>query len=74
VDEAGLQECISKLGDASIDGAPGPVLADLSNDNRRLLGAIVPKEGHWWFYKMLGDAAVVNAEHDAFVQFVKSQP
>ena len=38
------------------------------------LGAIVPKEGHWWFYKMLGDAATVNAEHDAFVQFVKSQP
>lgn len=74
VDEAGLQECVTQLGGASIDGAPGPVLADFSNDNRRLLGAIVPREGHWYFYKMLGDAAVVNAEHDAFVQFVESQP
>jgi hypothetical protein len=73
-DEAGLQECVTPLGAATIDGAPGPVLADLSNDNRRMLGAIVPREGHWWFYKMLGDAPVVNAEHDTFVQFVKSQP
>ena len=74
VDEAGLQECTTNLGGATIDGAPGAVLADLSNENRRLLGAIVPREGKWWFYKMIGDASVVNAEHDAFVQFVKSQP
>jgi len=74
VDESGLQECVTTLGGAHIDGAPGPVLADLSKDNRRLLGAIVPREGQWWFYKMVGDAAVVNAEHDTFVQFVKSQP
>ncbi|HSI11598.1 MAG TPA: hypothetical protein VK961_06115 [Chthoniobacter sp.] len=73
VDENGLQECITSLG-SGIDGAPGPVLADLSKDNRRLLGAIVPREGKWWFYKMFGDASVVNAEHDTFVQFVKSQP
>ena len=74
VDEAGLQECVTNLGDAAIDGAPGPVLVDLSKDTRRLLGAIVPREGRWWFYKMVGDAPVVNAEHDTFVQFVKSQP
>ncbi|MEP6673041.1 MAG: hypothetical protein ABJF10_28025 [Chthoniobacter sp.] len=74
VDEAGLQECATTLGGAHIDGAPGPMLADLSKDNRRLLGAIVPREGQWWFYKMVGDAPVVNAEHDTFVQFVKSQP
>ena len=73
VDENGLQECVTSLG-SGIDGAPGPVLADLSKENRRLLGAIVPREGKWWFYKMVGDAAVVNAEHDTFVQFVKSQP
>jgi hypothetical protein len=73
VDENGLQENVTSLG-SGIDGAPGPILADLSKDNRRLLGAIVPRDGKWWFYKMLGDAAVVNAEHDTFVQFVKSQP
>ena len=74
VDENGLQECVTKLGGDHIDGAPGPILADIAKDNRRLLGAIVPREGQWWFYKMVGDAAVVNAEHDTFVQFVKSQP
>jgi hypothetical protein len=74
VDENGLQECVTTLGGSPFDGAPGPILADLSKDNGRLLGAIVPREGRWWFYKMVGDASVVNAEHDAFVQFVKSQP
>jgi hypothetical protein len=74
VDENGLQECVTTLGGAHFDGAPGPILANLSNDTHRLLGAIVPREGKWWFYKMVGDASVVNAEHDAFVQFVKSQP
>jgi hypothetical protein len=74
VDEAGLQECVTNLGGAAIDGAPGAILADLSKDNRRLLGAIVPREGRWWFYKMVGDAPVVNAERETFVQFVKSQP
>ncbi len=74
VDESGLQDCVSNLGGATIDGAPGAVLADLSNENRRLLGAIVPREGRWWFYKMIGDAAVVNAEHDTFVQFARTQP
>jgi len=73
VDEAGLQECVTALS-SPIDGAPGPVLVDLSKDNRRLLGAIVPREGKWWFYKMVGDAPAVNAEHETFVQFVKSQP
>jgi hypothetical protein len=74
VDEAGLAECVSNLGGAAIDGAPPAILVDLAKDNRRLLGAIVPREGRWWFYKMVGDAPVVNAEHDSFVQFVKSQP
>jgi len=74
VDENGLQECVTTLEGAHIDGAPGPVLVDLAKDNRRLLGAIVPRESQWWFYKMVGDAPAVNAEHDSFVQFVKSQP
>src|SRR4051812_12615487 len=72
-DEAGLPECVTPLEGAAIDGAPGAVLADLTNGDRRLLGAIVPREGRWWFYKMLGDAPAVNAERDAFVRFIQSQ-
>ncbi len=74
VDEAGLAESVTPLEGASIDGAPGGIVVDLTHDNRKLLGAIVPRDGRWWFYKMLGDAAAVNAEHENFVNFVKSQP
>lgn len=38
----------------------------------RLVGAIVPREGQTWFYKLMGDPAVVEHERQAFVQFVKS--
>ena len=68
-DEAGLKDCTSPL-----DAAPGAVLVDLANENRHLLGAIVPRDGQWWFYKLLGDAAAVTPEHDHFVQFVQSKP
>ncbi len=49
-------------------------LVDLVNGQRRLLGAIVQRGTQWFFYKLLGDAAAVSAAHDAFVEFVKSQP
>ncbi len=70
VDEAGLAAVTSPL-DAAL---PGAVLADLAKENRRMLGAIVPREGVWWFYKMTGDAEAVNAAHEAFVFFAKSAP
>jgi hypothetical protein len=73
-DEAGLQDCVTPLEGASIDGAPSSILADLTHENRRMLGAIVPRDGRWWFYKMMGDAAAVNAERENFVNFVKTQP
>lgn len=73
-DEAALQASVTPLEGTSIDGAPGGNLVDLTNENRRLLGAIVPRDGRWWFYKMLGDAAAVNAERENFVHFVKTQP
>jgi hypothetical protein len=74
VDEAGLAEYVTPLAGATIDGAPGAVVADLSHENRRLLGAIVPRDGKWWFYKMMGDTAAVEAERESFLHFVKSQP
>jgi hypothetical protein len=74
VDEAGLAECVTPLEGATIDGAPGAVVADLTNENRRLVGAIVPRDGKWWFYKMMGDTAAVEAERESFLHFVKSQP
>ncbi len=62
---------LAKPLDASL---PNAILVELTNDTQRMLGAIVPRGGQWWFYKMLGDAAVVSAERDNFIRFAKSNP
>lgn len=57
-----------------IEGAPeGAVLVELENQGRGLIGAIVPRDGKWWFYKMMGDAPAVFAARDSFVTFAKAQ-
>lgn len=38
----------------------------------RMLGAIVPRGGETWFFKLLGDDAVVAAEKDNFTKFIQS--
>lgn len=53
---------------------PDAVLVNLANNNRRILGAIVPRGGTYWFYKLMGDDAAVAPEKDAFVAFAKSKP
>ena len=69
VDEEGLKPLISP-----IEGAPGAQLVDLKNDAKAMLGAIVPRDGRWWFYKLMGDAPAVNAEREAFIRFVQTAP
>lgn len=53
---------------------PDAILVDMTNNNKRLLGAIVPRDGRYWFYKLLGDAEAVAPEKESFVAFVKSKP
>ena len=50
------------------------LLVDLTGEPKRIVGAIVPRDGRYWFYKMMGDAAAVTAAKDAFVSFSKAQP
>ena len=38
----------------------------------RMVAAIVPQGGQTWFYKLMGDEGVVEAEKTAFVQFVQT--
>jgi hypothetical protein len=68
--EQDLSQLISSLDPSN----PQAILVDMSNNNRRLIGAIVPRDGKYWFYKLLGDAAAVAPEKDAFTAFAKSQP
>lgn len=37
----------------------------------RLVGVMVPQSGQTWFYKLMGDAKVVESQKDAFIQFVQ---
>lgn len=70
VEETRLGEFVKPL-----EGAPeGALLVDLPGEPKRIVGAIVPREGRYWFYKMMGDAAAVTAAKDAFVAFSKAQP
>jgi hypothetical protein len=52
-------------------------LVDLSGTDARtgqptrLVGVIVPQSGQTWFYKLMGDAKVVESQKDAFIQFVQ---
>ncbi len=60
---------------ATLDSSlPGSVLVDFKKDNKQLLGAIVPRNGHYWYYKMVGEPEVVAPQKDAFIAFAKSSP
>jgi hypothetical protein len=52
----------------------GAILVDVTNTGKRLLGAVYPRGGRYFFYKLMGDAAAVAAQRDAFIAFVKSEP
>ena len=55
-----------------LPGAPeGSIIVDLKNENRALIGAIVPRDGEWWFLKLMGDAPAVASAREAFVVFSK---
>ncbi len=53
---------------------PQAFLTDQKNNGQQLIAAVVPRAGQWYFYKLLGDAAAVGLEKEAFVAFVKSEP
>jgi len=70
VDEAGLAALVSPLDPA----VPEATLADLTHEGKQVLGAIVPRGGQWYFYKLLGDTAAVSAAREAFIALAKAQP
>ncbi len=70
VETDGLPALVSPLDPADSQA----ILVDMTNNNQRLVGAIVPRDGQFWFYKLLGDAAAVGPEKEAFMAFAKSKP
>ena len=76
---------LAPLSEADFDKLVKPIdvpggqasLVDLSGTDARtgqptrLIGAIVPQSGQTWFYKLMGDAKVVESQKDAFIHFVQ---
>ncbi len=50
-------------------GPEGSVFVEMENGGRALTGAIVPRGGQWYFYKLMGDAAVVAAARQEFLNY-----
>ena len=74
VDESELARVVT-----SLDGKkPDAILVDMSGKSSktgqpaRLIGAIVPRDGQWFFYKLLGDPDAVAPQKDAFIAFAKA--
>jgi hypothetical protein len=70
VTEADLPQQITVLDPSH----PQAFLTEQKNNGQQLVAAVVPRGGQWYFYKLLGDAAAVGPEKDAFVAFVRSEP
>ncbi|HXC99604.1 MAG TPA: hypothetical protein VN048_09695 [Verrucomicrobiae bacterium] len=70
VGEKDLPQLLSPLDPAN----PGAVLVDMQKDNKRLIGAIVPRAGSYWFYKLVGETAAVAPQKESFIAFAKSNP
>jgi hypothetical protein len=43
-----------------------------ADNAQRMLGAILPRDGYTWFFKLTGPAAVVAKEKDAYLDFLRS--
>lgn len=43
-----------------------------SGQPARMIAAVLPQNGQTWFYKIMGDPKVVEAQKDAFTTFVKT--
>jgi len=68
---------IAKLTTIDISGVQATVADITGTDARtgqptRLIGVVLPLAGQTWFYKLMGDPAVVAQQKDALIQFVQS--
>ena len=64
-------ELASALTPAETGGGAAQI-ADVSGASERLIGAILPRNGATWFFKLKGDASVIASEKDNFTAFLKS--
>lgn len=63
-----LGACTAPL--AGLPAGATLVTLEAADGARKMLGAVVPAGNQTWFYKLVGAAAVVDGQKDAFTQFV----
>ncbi|MCG3148375.1 MAG: hypothetical protein PCFJNLEI_01818 [Verrucomicrobiae bacterium] len=56
----------------SVTMLPGGIaFVEMRGEREAVVGAVVTQPGQTWFYKLVGDPAVVAAQKDAFTKFVR---
>ncbi len=71
------EDDLAKLPTIDVSGTKA-TLADITGTDARsgkparLIGVVLPLGGQTWFYKLMGDAAVVAQQKDALIKFVQS--
>ncbi len=58
-----VEKTVTPLGDGA--------MVELSGESAALVGVIVPRAGRTWFYKLMGEPAVVASQKEAFLRFVR---
>jgi hypothetical protein len=74
LDEAGINRLVTAI---ELPGGRASLVDMDGTDARtgqpaRLIGAIVPREGETWFYKLMGSGPVAEREKASFIRFVQS--
>jgi hypothetical protein len=73
VDDAAIQQLPpvkTSLGDGVLVDVTSAKPNDVTGKPERLIGAIVENAGTAWYFKLVGDAALVAAERNAFLQWM----
>jgi hypothetical protein len=70
VEEKDLAALVAPLDPAN----PEAILVDMANNGKRLIGTVVPRDGRYWFYKLIGDDTAVTPEKASLIAFAKSKP
>lgn len=54
------------------NGNNSAVLVDISNNNQRMLAAMLPDDNQTWFFKMMGPKETITKHVDEYMQILKS--
>jgi hypothetical protein len=71
IDQATLDKTVNSL-DASGGKATLVDMTGGDSPKTRIIGAVVPRGGQTWFYKLMGDEQVAEREKTAFLKFVQT--